>query len=558
MALVDDDRVQKTVGKYWLGRTKSVIDNNLVNVANHYKKNILRKLIPKTRNFLEDAELGDEFITELKRDGEYNLLDFDVDRDVKSIFCNAPNARGRYGLPANNELEQLLADTDGLSSISKILEDWDISFSGDQIHSLRLAGELWAKVDKKEGDRRSYSSDFLRISYNPSDFKELDKIIYSIFDLISINGKDLLDVPINVRLKCIEVLVPLSLEHIEIIPFKRCKEKDQAIEFYESWVIQENHEGVVIYTPYGVNYKIKPKKDIDAVVIGFSMLLDQSNMVGSLLTSLLVDEGKYQVLTGVGSGFSDNDRQELYAILNDLSVESEYVHLTRDGRRFKMVKPEIVIEFSYIDFIKEKSDGGPIYRKILEYNNDRWIEKKIEPLGSILGPVFKRKRPDKSVTPGDLRIEQLGDPAKAVFQIKTESRNISRRKDSQIDVLLRLVFQGKHGGAKLVQKYMVWKNQYSTDEGESIDEYIAYHVNYSFNRKVPLKTKIAINSDLQHAIYTLGLMASHKQYGIISQSTKQIKKGWDITAEYVVDFLRAKTEHIISDGEYKPFLDIIT
>ncbi len=92
------------------------------------------------------------------------------------------------------------------------------------------------------------------------------------FDLLHLDGRDLLDEPAHVRLQALEALVPAQHQ----VPRTITTDPHEAARFYES-VLERGHEGVVVKdlsAPYEAGrrgaawVKVKPVRTADLVVVG--------------------------------------------------------------------------------------------------------------------------------------------------------------------------------------------------------------------------------------------------------------------------------------------------
>lgn len=547
--IIDESLTEKRFGNYWIGKVHSVIDAGIVKTAEEYKTQKLRKLIPITREEISERDFGREIIVMIKRDGEYNLFDFNSERDeIKSIFCNTPNARGRHGLPVNLEMEKRIHElnkTQGKvqDKIFEILKNAGIILKND-ITQITIAGELWADVEKSKGQRPRVF-DFIRISRQPENTEDLNSVKYDVFDIISINNTELLDIPYKTRLEICLHLFPSSTDtKANTIPFKIVHKKHEIQELYEKWVVDQGEEGLVVKGYLG--YKIKPVKDLDVAIIGFSEMLDHDNMVRSVLVALMHEDGGYQVTGTVGGGFTFDERGKLFSEFQALKVDSDYIHTTRDGRLLTMIRPDpkYIIKIEYMDFITENAKGEPIQRMALVFKDGSWRREKLHSFVSLISPRYKRFRDDKELTPADLRIEQLG---KDLDTLLPETPDEGAMVPSTL--LFRAVFLGKYRGTTTLQKYMIWK---TNKEKYQYPSYMTSLVNYNFDRKEPLQFDLEPNAQLEKAIESVERVANGRM-GCLSGKTGKLKRGWKLHALHGQDSMVEKIRETCSDALWKAF-----
>ena len=198
----------KEFGGYWLGGTFSA-GEEIKNIADSYKRQYIGRMIPVNSDELDPLskskykkKMPNDVIASVKVDGEYNVCVYEKDEIPFSLFCNSPNGRVRYNLPVNHDIENLIQKKNAdLSQLKKIFVKHKVDI-GSTIETLSMAGELCAGI-KKDHDRPRVF-DVIHLSRNPQSQGDVDKIHFVVFDIISINGIDLLDLQYDVRMKIVE------------------------------------------------------------------------------------------------------------------------------------------------------------------------------------------------------------------------------------------------------------------------------------------------------------------------------------------------------------------
>ncbi len=94
-------------------------------------------------------------------------------------------------------------------------------------------------------------------------------------------------------------------------------------------------------------------------------------------------------------------------------------------------------------------------------------------------------------------------------------------------ILARKVYEK---GEDMVRKFMVWKTNKS--ESKEYPEYVVYHMDYSKNRKEPLKRSIKITDSLAQSWELLDNAVNSEMIG----TTGLLKRGWN---EYSIMDTRA-------------------
>jgi hypothetical protein len=159
---------------------------------------------------------------------------------------------------------------------------------------------------------------------------------------------------------------------------------------WDKHVLEEGYEGLVIRANGSI--KVKPVHTIDVVVIGIEPGKGKhTGRMGALWTAFRDWTGKYLVAGKVGTGFSDEEREWW----------TRHLRKAPGGlKRVQMVRPQYVIEVAAERFTE------PEVEQLI------WDRTKWKAAGKKKGAVaqhgrFVRRRPDKRVTPYELRLSQI-------------------------------------------------------------------------------------------------------------------------------------------------------
>ncbi|KAK9447265.1 ATP dependent DNA ligase domain-containing protein [Limtongia smithiae] len=207
----------------------------------------------------------------------------------------------------------------------------------DKIESCILDGEMvsWDSVEEKIEPFGYLKA--AAISEKENDTHSLSHPLYRVFDILSVNGRLLVDVPLYQRREILTNVVRSVPFHFEIHPHEIASSKEE-IERRLRQVVAESSEGLVIKNPtsgYFVNsrgdewIKVKPEymtefgENLDCIVIGgYYGQGKRGGILASFLCGLRVDtvEGetersKYWSFCRVGGGFTAND----YATIRHLT-----------------------------------------------------------------------------------------------------------------------------------------------------------------------------------------------------------------------------------------------
>jgi hypothetical protein len=176
-----------------------------------------------------------------------------------------------------------------------------------------------------------------------------------------------------------------------------------------------------------------------------------------------------------------------------------------------MVRPEWVVEISCLDVIAETTRGGPVNRMVLEWNGDGYQVVRRMPLVAVISPQFIRRREDKSVSPEDVRIEQLTD----LVEIPAADRDVRQLTLPKSEILEREVYTKELRGETMVRKFVLWKTNKET-ESDDFPAYVVHYTDFSPNRKTPLSREVRVSNSLE-------------QVQSLRDNLREanIKKGWE-------------------------------
>ncbi len=556
------------MGHYWMGPTFSVHKKIQV-LTDRYKQNYLKKMFSidpselklKSRRF---RDLPDDLVVSVKRDGGYYLYYYDVNSEPLSIFCNSPNARALYNLPASREIEENIArvNESGLFEFKNALKNLtgrNFFEVQENIWSIVLTGELFANIIKENDRPRVF--DLITLMRNPVSMKDVDAINYDIFDILSINGMEVLDFPYDKRLKIAELLFPPEDGlKANIIEHEKEVKHGDIIKLFGKWVEKQNHEGLVIRTKFGDLYKVKNVFDLDAVIIGYVEMAREKTLggeraVSSVLLALMRSDGTFQELCRMGGGFTYEQRVELFHLIKDDIVESTFHAAKGDGRAYHFVRPKHVVQIKYMDLVTEGILGEPIRRMAIKFEDDKWTPIRSVPFVSVISPRYdvmrsaidNEKYPSlayvnpKDVTYQDLKIEQVLD----LVPIDTPATVQELEDLPQSKILFKVVFQGKWAGVLSAEKIILWatnKHEFNT----SYPNYVVYHGSYSHTRSKPLVLNVYPFISLDKAIFHINW--------IFKRPDNPIKGFFDKTGTKLKKSLVAKPYKLEVEEAFKPLL----
>ena len=195
------------------------------------------------------------------------------------------------------------------------------------------------------------------------------ELVFYIFDLLWFEGKNLMDLPLVQRQAILKEVLPTDDDHIRLSKVFVAS----GIEFFKA-AERMGLEGIIAKkadSTYSANLrsrewlKIKISKKQEVVIGGYTRNEDTSKMFSSLLLGVY-ENGKFQYVGKVGTGFSQNLQKEMMAAFKPLvidkspfSTEPDYNKPSRfrpDPPKAKAtwLKPELVCE---VAFAEVTSDG---------------------------------------------------------------------------------------------------------------------------------------------------------------------------------------------------------
>ena len=506
---IASEKIDVHFGDYILGKNESSHSDDISFIADDYKTKVAQNFTPLDPKELLNWKLnkatwsiGDNLYCSIKVDGQTAILYYDKSElDEKSCFVTPFKHRCYMNLPVNKDIEEIL----NKSNLNKIF----------------LAGELFiGKGIPPDFESRSKIYDFLHYSRNPSSQEDLERIGFKVFDLIMIDGENWIEKTYSDRYNKLKTLIPES-GRFSLVETQILNSVD-LFDYYNK-IVAKGHEGIIIRNSETFRgYKVKPIHTIDCVIIGVVEGVEGSNISPGMLSSALVavqdSNGRYIILSKVGSGLTDEYRKQIWSLIK-FANQPNFVAATSDGRSYQMVKPEIVVEIEYLDIISETTLESEIRQLALNYNEDSnsWDIIQPIPFVSLISPRFCSDHPireDKTPTFNNIRINQVLD----LVDIKLEAIN-KKPELPKSQVLARYVFVKNDD---MIRKFLVWKtNKHEYDKNYL--NYVIYYLDYSANRKELIKRSVIITNDL------------NQMWKILDDKIKDekgdLKRGWRLYSQ---------------------------
>lgn len=484
-SLIDTSQLTTKLGNYQVGKSQALLDNSLLPLVRNYKRTVASRMYPLSSGDVTDKISDAEYHVSRKVDGEFTAL---IYRDGNLITLN-PGGTVRVGLPWMSEAKQLLE----ASSLTNVV----------------IAGELYVVTQ----DRRPRVHDVVSVARQPKTDEELASLRFAVFDIVSINDQRL-EQPYAETWKQIESIFgdgkQTSPVETEILKGPRSIEAQ-----FQKWVTDEGAEGLVVRSDSAGNFKVKPRHNIDAMVIGFTESTgDREGMLHDLLLGVVRPDGSIHTMARVGGGFSDQQRKDLLVDLQSMVVDSEYAEVNSDHVAYRMVEPNWVIEISCLDLISQNTRGGSVDRMVLEYNADekRYQVVRRMPLVSVISPQFVRIRDDKTFDATDARISQVSD----LVDLPVAAITAAELATAKSKIEKRAVYLKPYRGQTSIRKFLMWKTN-KEDKNSDFPAYVIHYTDFSPSRKKPLDREVRVSN-------------TKEQIDILWDQLIQdnIKKGWKL------------------------------
>jgi ATP-dependent DNA ligase len=303
----------------------------------------------------------DETIIQVKVDGEFSLLTF----TKEGSFTVNRWGKARTDFPALKEFHEAMLKA--------------------SLEKAELLCELYAKED----DRPLKLPDFIH-HIKSGDSELLKKVHIGVFDLVSINGQP---VQQSYAWKIDEVngwLQNCRLCHV--LPNTKPSTVQDVENFWNEWVEKKGYEGLVARTN-DETYKIKPISEVDAVIVAINKSeLFWSKQVTSIRIALMDDQRRFVEIGDCASGITQDLRTSLWKLMDFKVGEDD---------KCVWVKPMVICTVQYTDVFKGRN-------KVYSFDEQQgYQEVGTTQMVRLRHPRLVRFRPDKRVTPEDLRVEQI-------------------------------------------------------------------------------------------------------------------------------------------------------
>lgn len=332
-------------------------------------------------------------------------------------------------------------------------------------------------------------------------------IAFMAFDAIQLAGQPL---PIAYEEKIQALKACLANDtHLQVVETQEMKTGLEVFQHFESQVLPSGSEGLVVRHANGMIYKVKPEISLDAVVIGFTVKADQPKLCRSLLLAMRTTDGTYVIVGACGNLGDDAQRSAWFERLQGLSAPSQIRRASDSGGLYQFVKPSWVAEFSVTDLQGELSDGTQPMAQTGTFTEAGWARSGSMPSASLIHPVFKRLREDKTPDETGVRFAQLQD-----YMPLTPSMSPALALPPST-LVRREVWTKTTKGQLAVRKLLVWQTNKSAQD-DRYPAFVVHWTDYSAGRAEPL------DRDVRPAPDETTAQAIAQEF-----IDANIKKGWE-------------------------------
>lgn len=311
------------------------------------------------------------FVATVKYNGELNAGVY-ADGDA---FTQNRYGRVRWDYPITDELKRVAKEM-GLDQFA-------------------VFGELYA-VDRNE--KPLPLNEVMSIIKNPKSEADEDSIRFAVFDIYSIND-DVIFTKSSYEQR-FPIIYNMFENRKRIHPVAGVSSKTGESVISQLWkkhVLDENYEGLVIRINGAV--KVKPVFSMDVAVIGiYEGSGRNQGRMGGLLTAFMNENGEFLYAARVGTGFSDEDREDFWTALAHQSISEMKV----EGKTALLLPPVMVVEIEAADFVNR--DVQTLSWNPVDMN---YVPRPAQKGYTLQQPRFIRVREDKAINPYDLRLEQV-------------------------------------------------------------------------------------------------------------------------------------------------------
>ena len=454
------------------------LNDTMSQKAINYKKTVAGKFMLIEESKISSRVAGEDFCVTKKIDGHLQVLFYE---NGAVAMVNSSGKQKAQSL--------------------KCLDEFASKVSAAGLKTAVFAAELYVP---NEGGRPRCSDVLSALA----DDAKKENLSLAVFDVVELDGEAFAAAHYKEVYAKISQIFAGAGELCRPVEMRPATSVEEVKDIYAEWVTDQGAEGLVVHNETKTVCKIKPRHTIDAVVIGYTMTDDH---VRDLLFAVIREDGAFQMFGGGINGTTIEQRTELAQRLAQKHVETEYILADSRGIAFQLVKPEIVMEITVIEFVHLGNDGKVKTNPLLRFDAEKgWLMEGMTPGVSTYSITITREREDKQAIPEHVRLAQITDLCPF-----TEADSVAATMKLESSTLLaRRVFKKVSGVKVMLHKFLIWKT--NKEESGRYPAYVFYHTDFSSGRKELIKRDMAFSSDEQQIRDIME-----------TEIADNIKKGWE-------------------------------